>query len=302
MSVDWVSIAILSTTIHGVVNIFDSHLISRRLPGLRAFLLPVSILILVFGLALFFLFPLPEDIGFWPITVTVVSGIIRTISVTILLYTMRKEEVSRVIPLYSTYPVFVAIMAVLFLGETLNYLQWIAIVIVVAGAVIISARWNHGSSTTLLGTSFFLLIGSSLLMAVANVTAKYALDYVSFWNMYSIVAFCMSGLFLLISLRPHVIKELGNVKRRNSALALVTFNEILVMIGIVLSFWAMERGPISLVSTILSSRPIFVVVYALILSRVSPAFLKWHYGRRMLALRLIATTMIVGGIAIIYIT
>jgi len=302
MSVDWVSIAILSTAVLGLVNIFDSHLVSRRMPSLRAFLLPASIVILAYGLVLFYLFPLPEDIGIWPLTVTIASGIIRTISVTIMLYIMKKEEVSRVIPLVSTYPVFVAIMAVLFLGETLYYLQWIAIIIVVAGAVVVSARWSPGGSTTWLGASFFLLIGASLLMAVANVTAKYALAYVSFWNMYCIGAFCMSGLFLLISLRPHILQEVGNMKKRDSALTLVAVNETLVMIGAVLLFWAMERGPVSLVSTIVSSRSIFVVIYALILSRVSPIFLEWHYGRRMLTLRLIAITMIVGGIAIIYLT
>ena len=183
MSVDWVSIAILSTAVLGLVNILDSHLVSRRMPSLRAFLLPASIVILAYGLVLFYLFPLPEDIGIWPLTVTIASGIIRTISVTIMLYIMKKEEVSRIIPLVSTYPVFVAIMAVLFLGETLYYLQWIAIMIVVAGAVMVSARWSPGGSTTWLGASFFLLIGASLLMAVANVTAKYALAYVYFWNM-----------------------------------------------------------------------------------------------------------------------
>ena len=302
MSVDWVSIAILSTAVLGLVNIFDSHLVSKRMPSLRAFLLPASIVILAYGLVLFYLFPLPEDIGIWPLTVTIASGIIRTISVTIMLYIMKKEEVSRVIPLVSTYPVFVAIMAVLLLGETLYYLQWIAIIIVVAGAVMVSARRSPGGSAIWLGRSFFLLIGSSLLMAVSNVAAKYALAYISFWNMFYIGAFCMSGFFLLISLRPQILKELGNMKRRNSAMTLLALNETLVVIGAVLLFWAMERGPVSLVSTIVSSRPIFVVIYALILSRASPMFLEWQSGKGILALRLIAITMIVGGIAIIYLT
>jgi hypothetical protein len=59
---------------------------------------------------------------------------------------------------------------------------------------------------------------------------------------------------------------------------------------------------VSLVSTVVSSRPIFVVIFALILSRVSPMFLQWQPGKAMLVLRLIAITMIVGGIAIIYLT
>ena len=302
MPVDWVSIAVLSTAVLGVVNIIDSHLISRRMPSLRAFLLPASIFSLLYGLVIFYLFPLPDDIGIWPLMVTVASGIARTIALFILLYTLKKEEVSRVIPMTSTYPVFVAIIAVPLLGETLNYLQWIAIIIVVAGAAIVSTRRSPSGSTTWLGRAFFLLVGSSLLMAVANVATKYALAYMSFWNMYCITIFCMSGIFMLISLRPRILKELSNMKRRNSAITLLALNEILVVAGIVSLFWAMEKGPVSLVSTIASSRPIFVVIYAIILSRTSPMFLEWHTGKRMLVLRLIAIAMIVGGIAIIYLT
>jgi len=302
MPVDWVSIAVLSTAVLGVVNIIDSHLISKRMPSLQAFLLPASIFSLVYGLVIFYLFPLPDDIGIWPLMVTVASGIARTIALFILLYTLKMEEVSRVIPMASTYPVFVAIIAVPLLGETLNYLQWIAIIIVVAGAAIVSTRRSPSGSTTWLGRAFFLLVGSSLLMAVANVATKYALAYMSFLNMYCITIFCMSGIFMLISLRPRILKELGNMKQRNSAITLLALNEILVVAGVVSLFWAMEKGPVSLVSTIASSRPIFVVIYALILSRTSPAFLKWQSDKRMLVLRLIAIAMIVGGIAIIYLT
>jgi drug/metabolite transporter (DMT)-like permease len=234
--------------------------------------------------------------------VTVGSGITRTLSLTILLYTLKKEEVSRVIPMASTYPIFVAIIAIPFLGETLDYLGWIAVIIVVAGAAIVSTRQGPGGSTTWLGRAFFLLAGSSLLMAVANVSAKYALDYISFWNMYWITIFCMASIFILISLRPRILKELVNMKQRNSSIALIAFNEILVVAGVVMSFRAMEMGPISLVSTIASSRPVFVVIYAIILSRTYPAFLKWQTSKRILALRLIAIAMIVGGIVIIYIT
>lgn len=302
MPVDWISIAIISTAVMGLVNIIDSHLISKRMPSLRAFLLPASIISLVYGLVIFYLFPLPDDIGIWPLMVTVASGIARTLSLLILLYTLKREEVSRVIPMVSTYPVFVAIIAVPLLGETLNYQQWIAIIIVVAGAAIVSTRRSPSGSTTWLGKAFFLLGVSSLLMAVANVATKYALDHMSFWNMYSITIFCMSGIFMLISLRPRILKELGNMKRRNSAITLLALNEILVVAGIVLLFWAMERGPVSLVSTIVSSRPLFVVIYALIVSRAFPMFLEWQSSKRMLMLRLIAITMIVGGIAIIYLT
>jgi drug/metabolite transporter (DMT)-like permease len=302
MLTDWVTVAILSAAAIGIVNIFDSHLISRRVPSFRAFLLPVGMAHLAYGLVLFFLFPLPGDLEIWPVLVAVASGMFRVTGLGIMLYTMKSEEVSRVIPVVYIYPIFVAIMAVPLLGESLHYLQWLAILVVVAGAVMISFRKGSDGATTLLSKPIIRLISAAVFLAIADITSKYALDYISFWNMFSISVFCLSGTFLLISVRPHVIRDLKNMKKRNPVLVLFAINETLAPAGIVLSFWAMERGPISLVSTILSSRPIFVVIYALILSRLSPMFLEWQPGRAMLVLRLVATAMIVGGIAIIYLT
>ncbi len=301
MSVDWISIAVLSTVILGLVSILDSHLISKRLPSLSAFLLPVALMTLVFGIVFSFLFPLPDDLDSWPLMVAVASAILRTLSITILLYTLKREEVSRVMPVVSTYPIFVAIMAIPLLGETLGYLHWTAIIVVVAGAVMVSVKRSPGGSTGWMGGTFLLLSGSSLLMAMADVASKYALGYISSWNIYWISILTTSIIFLLISLRPRVIRELRNIKRPVSTLALLTINETLAMTGVAMMFWAMKLGPVSLVSAITSSRPIFVVIYALILTRIRPTFLlERKSGRGVMALRLVATAMIAGGIAIIY--
>jgi drug/metabolite transporter (DMT)-like permease len=302
MPLDWVSIAVLSAAVMGLVNIIDSHLITRRMPSLRSFLLPVSLVMLVYGLVLFYLFPLPRGVDALTLAVAVVSGVFRAVAITIMLYTLKREEVSRVIPLVNTFPVFVAIMAVPLLGEALEYLEWIAIIIVVAGAVMVSMRRDVGGPATWPVRPFLLLIGSSLFMAMANVASKFALDYISSWNMYWITIFCVSSIFLLMSVRPHVISELGNMKQRKSSIILLAFNETLAVVGAVMMFWSIERGPVSLVSTIISSRPLFVVIFALILSRISPMFLEWQPGKIMLALRLVATAMIFGGIAIIYLS
>ena len=301
MTIDWASIAILGTIALGLVHIIDSHLISRRMPSLRAYLLPVGIIILLYGIITSILFPLPEDIGTWPLLVAVASGLLRSTALGILLYILKTEEVSWASPLFHTYPVFVAIMAVPLLDEVLGYMQWLAIVIVVAGALIISVKKSSGSPVTWLGKSFLFLTSASLLMAVADVSGKYALEYISSWNIYWISSFCMSGLFLLVSLRPTVIRELKSMPWRRPAMAMIVVNETLAMVGIVLIFWAMEAGPVSLVSTISSSRPIFVFVLALVVNRFLPgALMEEQTGRGVLAIRLVATTMIASGIAIIY--
>jgi len=300
--VDWINLALLSATILGVVNIIDSHLLSKRMPSLRAFLLPVGIIILIFGLVVFYISPLPEGTSLLTLLVAIASGICRAAGVTIMFYTLKREEVSRVIPVVYTYPIFVAIMAVPLLGESLHYLEWLAIVMIVAGAVMVSVRQSPSGSITWLDKSFLFLFGSSLLLALADIASKYVLAYISVWNLFWLNTFCLSGGFLLISARTSTFKRLRNLKRRNSALGLIALNETLAMSGVTLSFCAIQNGPVSLVSTVIGSRPIFVVTFAFILSHILPGFLDWNPGRGMLALRLIATALIVGGIAIINLT
>ncbi len=299
---NWASIAILSAAIYAVVNTIDSHLLSKRLPGLRSFLLPIGIMHLIYAFILLYLFPLPEGIGTWPVLVALVSAILRAAAVIIMLYNLKKEEVSQVIPVVYTYPIFVAIMAVPLLGETLVYLQWLSIIIVVAGAVMVSVRQSTSGATRWLGKPLLLLFGASLFLAMADVTGKYALSYISFWNLFYITAFCMSGIFLLISVRPRILRQLNSMKQKRSTIALIALNETLAPMASVLMFWALERGLVSLVSAIASSRPMFVLIFALILSRILPEFLKWQYGRGILTLRFIGTAMVVGGITFIYLS
>jgi len=138
----WASIAILSAAIYGIITTIDSHLISQRMPSFRAFLLPISVIHLFYGSLFFYLFPFPESIGLWPLTVAFGSSIMRIAGATIMIYLFKKEEISRVVPVVYTYPIFVALIAVPLLGESISPLQWLSIVIVVAGAVIVSFKQN----------------------------------------------------------------------------------------------------------------------------------------------------------------
>jgi drug/metabolite transporter (DMT)-like permease len=295
----WVSAAILSSATMGVVSIIDSHLISKRMPSLGSYLIPAGAVTLVYGLIVFKLFPLPANVGTLPILLALASGIVRTIGITIVLYTLQKEEVSRVIPVLHTYPIFVAILAALTLGEALNWTQWLAIVITVAGAVLVSLNRTANTSKLKVGKSLGFLFGASALLGIANTISKYTLDYISPWSLYSLTTFCMVGVFFVLFLRPKVFHELRDMKNPRSAMSLIVGNETLVLLSMILFFWAVEKGPVSLVSTINTARPVFVFFYAVALSRLSPVLLEWHLSKQTIALRGISIAMIVAGITLV---
>ena len=141
---------------------------------------------------------------------------------------------------------------------------------------------------------------AALLMAFANLASKYALEHISFWNMYTIGALGLAFVLLSVSLRPAVLREIYALKRPVSTLSLMAINETMAPIAALLLFWSIERGPVSLVSAISGSQPIFVFFYALILSRTSSMLLEQRMGRRAMAIRSLAIAMIVGGITIIH--
>ena len=295
----WITASLVVAAALGLVNVIDSHLITKRMPTLRAYLIPVSIIHIIYGLIFLHLYPLPSGVPAFPWFVAIAAAVTRTIAILLMLYAMRTEEVSRVIPVVNTYPVFVAILAVPVLGEALNYLQWLAIFMTVAGAVLISIRWQGQGRGARLRKTFILLLASSLLFGVSNTATKYALDYFSFWNMYSISDICYGTAFFLIAARPSVLRELRDMKERGTALKLVAFNETLTLGGYILSFWAISMGPVSLVSTIMGTRPCFVFLYALALSRAFPWLLDERLSRRILILKIVSIALIVGGVAII---
>ena len=148
MSLDWVTSAVLSAAILGMVHVIDSHLISKRMPNFKAYLLVAGIFIFFVSIALAFFFPLPPNIDVLPLSMAVLAGIARAASVIIMIYLMKKEEVSIIIPIANTYPIFVALIAIPTLNETLNSLQWVATIIVVFGVLLTSVRLNTKTHIT----------------------------------------------------------------------------------------------------------------------------------------------------------
>lgn len=294
----WIHAALASAAILAAVNIIDSHLVSRRFSGIRAFLLLLGGIHLVYGLVLAVVAPLSSDVGQVSLSLAIGSSVLRAGAVIILLDGLRHREVSSVIPVVYSYPVFVAVMAFFALGERLIWQQWLAIAVVASGAVLVA--FNREPSripTGRLRPALILLAGA--LFAVADVWGKMALGRMSHWGLFWVSALVMGTIFLVVSARRGVVRQVLALGDRTRTLGFVLLNEAIAPVGMVISYWALARGPVSLVSTLLSTRPLFVLLFAFVLSRCAPGFLFWRGGRKLVALRVTATAMIVAGIAAI---
>ncbi|MDP2919863.1 MAG: EamA family transporter [Dehalococcoidia bacterium] len=297
----WIPAALISTAIHGGVAIVDSHLVTRRMPSLPAYFLPMGLIHLVIGSIVYILNPFPADMPLSALLVAVLAGMLRAVGVYLMLSAMQKSEVSRVVPVVNTYPIFVALMAVPLLGEAIGYREWLGILITVTGAMFISIhrRGDGAAREYRFDVSLVMLLASSLLFAGAFTAGKYALEGMSYWNLYTVNAACFGTVLPLYALFSKGWQGLKTMPRRNQALVVLTVSESVSAFAIVLSNAAIAAGPVSLVTTVLSTRPAFVFAMTLVLSRFFPAVLEEKLSRGIVLAKVAAILMIIGGVILL---
>ena len=272
---------------------------SSRMPGWKAYVLLCDLFALPISIVMLVLFPLPHGIGFAPVAAVFASAMISSLAVVLVLEIMRKEDVARVSPITATAPVFVAILAMLFLGEDLALHQWLAILAVVTGAVAISFKWDSGGAAHFHKRPFFILMAASVLIAVSNVFNKYALGFMSFWNSASLVFLFSAVLFIGICFRPSVLREIAALRDRTGTVGFTLANQAAAMAATVLAYWAIKLSPVALASTIFNSKPLFIFAFSGLAARIAPGFL-FHEksSRKLLLARAGATLLVVGGLVL----
>jgi drug/metabolite transporter (DMT)-like permease len=295
----WIYAAIVSAAAAGIVSIIDSHFLSRKMPSLWSYLLPVGALQFIMGLVALAFQPFPAAVHFATYLIAFGAGLSGSFAIILMLSTMSSNEVSRIVPVVNTSPIFVAIMAAPLLGEFLSPADWIAIVMVVAGAVLVSLRWDIASKRMYLSRAIFPLLLSSLLFAATNIGNKFALKEISYWNMFSVSTICFGVVFASFSLRPKILRELKDMRQFRQSITIIFFNEIVAAAAGLLSYLAIQQGPVALVSTVLNTKPVFVFVFALALSRFFPRVLNERLNRNGALIKFAAVAMVVGGLALL---
>ena len=141
--------ALLSAAVLGLVTVTDKRLISVNMPNLSSFYLIIVITLYGHtGLAIV-VFGIPGQLPLAYLLLAGIAGLFWGASLWTMFIGYRFEEASRASAVIHTFPVFVALLAMPFLGETLSIVQWFAILIVVVGAFSISFRSSVGNFSPL---------------------------------------------------------------------------------------------------------------------------------------------------------
>jgi len=154
----WIGAALASAAVWGGVSIVDKIILQNYVRSHVTLRLLIVITQGTVGIVFTAAFAWSDSIATADALWALLSGVLFGFGGLFLLYVLNSEEVSRAVPVTQTAPIFAAIIAYFFLSETLTVIQWQAMVVTVAGVVLLSMRRDMEYRWLFLHRSFFLLM------------------------------------------------------------------------------------------------------------------------------------------------
>ena len=296
----WVAIALIGTALFGVVSVLDKRILMNHVPSLPSFYFLLALLQVPMAIGAALVQPWDSGASTGAMLAAIVTGLFWGVAILLLFYGLRMLEVSRVVPIFHTFPVITAVLAVLFLDEELLLVHWLAIVAVVigAGSIVLGQGQRRGPNRNY--SVYALVLLGSLFMGAATVTNKLALEELPLWNVFALRQAMVGAVVVLPSLRPGIVSQVRKQLADRQGMALLIFTEgALVFVVHYLILVALDRGSASVVATLIATRPFFVLVYSALLSTPAWRILDEPLNRDTLALKLASTAMIIGGVSVL---
>jgi DME family drug/metabolite transporter len=175
--------------------------------------------------------------------------------------------------IFSVYPLYSSLLAVLWLNEILSLENWVGILCIAIGVVFVemSSREINGGDKSARKNLIFPILGG-LTLGIANVIRKYALDVYNAPVLGVAVAYTFSLLpyLLILMLSASTRKELS-LKQDFRFFWIAGIGQALSWI---FSFYALSYDEVSVITPLLSVEPLFVAFFAYFylreVERISP--------------------------------
>ncbi len=291
----WIPLALLYAATMGMVNVLDKYVLTRVGRGSTIPLLilvplgalPVPVIAAVHGL--------PAPTG--PVVLlSLAAGGAFVASTLFYFAAANREEISRVVPLFYLSPLFVSILAAVFLDEVFGPRKYAGIVLLVAGALWIGRRpAAPGRPSSRAGRAIALMTLASVFLAVFIVVTKRFVARTDLWS-----AFALSRVGMLVALLPAYVihgRELAATVRglRPRVFGAMAVSEALALTALLLGTAAVGAGPATLVSALSALQPFFVLVLALAATRLRPDLLGEETSRAIVRHKFAAVLVLFAG-------
>lgn len=291
----WILFSILAALIWAVVGTIDKLILTK---WVRKPIVPVMVLGAIGLVASIFVYFIHgfSALSYLNIMWALVAGIFYAIAIILYFKSVKIEEISRVIPLWYLAPLFVSILAAIFLGEIFTLEKYSGVFLLVAGAILVSSKKLTKIS---LGKAFWFMILASLALSVNEVITKHLLNFANFWTIFSYVR--IGAFFTMIPIFYFNFKDLkAAVKEKGKKVVFVmSLSEILNLVGVLLITIAISIGYVTLATALTSIEPFFVLLFTIALSIFLPKILKEEIRKAVVLQKLIAIALMFVGVVLV---
>ncbi|MFA5829360.1 MAG: EamA family transporter [Candidatus Gracilibacteria bacterium] len=290
----WIFLSILAAAIFAGVCISDKFVLANFKCKPVLMLLVSAMVGLVFGLGAFA----------WNGFVLITGGqlllaFISSLSFVGMLYfyfkAMELEDVSKVVPLFYINPLFILLLAGIFLNESLTIQNYLGVFLLVIGAIFLSFKKSLAFKSRL---GFLFTILSALCIAINQVILKYLLNFLDYWTVFAYIR--ISSFVIII---PILIYNFADLKRlflqKLPAAGLVVLNESFSFLAYLILTFASGFGAISLINALMATQPFFVLLFTLFLSLIYPRVIDEKIKASTFALKFAGVMVMLAGVSLI---
>ena len=295
----WFIIAIFAYFLNAIAITIDKFLLSKKIPN------PAVYAFFIATLSLLALVLIPFGFHFYSLTqilIALIAGLIFTFALLYLFSALSQNEASRITPFMGgLQPLFIFILALIFLGEKLGFQQLIAFFIIILGTILIS--WQKQSSAAN-KKAYLLAIVSTLLFAISYTLNKYAFinqDFISGFVWTRVGSF-LGALCLLFSLKNRLAIKAEFKKPKKQTGSLFIFGQVTGALSFILINYAIAiSSSVALVNALQGLQYIFLLIIVFSLSWQFPKLLEEKMTPIIIIKKIIATALIIGGLFILFI-
>ena len=267
----WLFFALLESVLHGLANVLDNYFVNRVFNKPSALVFFSSLTDLLF-IPLVILIQVPQMPTLEILPVLIFLGFTGIAYLYPYYKALESADSSVVVSLFSLNRIFVPVLAFFLVGERLTLMQYLGFFIIVFGGTALS----FGNVRRLkLNGAFWWMILCSLILALEAVGYKYVFESFSWstglvWS--SVFSFMIAmSLFLSKDVRATILDKFSDYRKN---FHLFTFEEFLTFAGEASFLYALSIAPVTLVKGIGSFQPFFVLIYAILFSKMFPKIFK----------------------------
>ena len=201
----WVLFIFAAVIIWTISNIIAKVLVEKYFKNGYILAIIAGIIGLVASVLIFFLLGI-ETTSIFTTSLVLFAGVLYMGTLLVYFKTLVFEEVSRVVPLFSFTPLFVLVLAAIFLNEVLSFGEYVGVFLIVIGAFLITTRKIEKIK---ISKALWFMLFSTFLYAIVALIMKYVLTDINYWTMFfwlSIGAF-IPTIFLWIKYYKKIIRK-----------------------------------------------------------------------------------------------